>query len=296
MAASLFSNPGNGNPLFTSNSELAQSGPSLLRQRKTMLFLLTALVVCLVSVGSLGSSRAQQQDTLLQQIKKNGSIRICQAPYPPYNVKNPQTGDWEGLNVDLVKEIATVLSVKIENIDSSFSALIPSLLTHKCDLSAAATYVTPARAEQVLFTTSYASDTKVAFVPIDSSFKTYADIDKSNVTIVTRSGTAEETFARHFFKQAKIKPTTSDATQAHLLDVAAGRSDAAFAGRSGGLLFLKQNPNMKLRVIEDKELDPSRFALMLPAGEYQLQQYLNISLQALRDSGKLDEITSRWLQ
>ena len=296
MAASLFSNPGNGNPLFTSNSELAQSDPGLLRQRKAMRFLLKALVVCLVSAGSLASSRAEQQDTLLQQIKKNGSIRICQAPYPPYNVKNPQTGDWEGLNVDLVKEIATVLSVKIENIDSSFSTLIPSLLTHKCDLSAAATYVTPARAEQVLFTTSYASDTKVAFVPIDSSFKTYADIDKSNVTIVTRSGTAEETFARHFFKQAKIKPTTSDATQAHLLDVAAGRSDAAFAGRSGGLLFLKQNPNIKLRVVEDKELDPSRFALMLPAGEYQLQQYLNISLQALRDSGKLDEITSRWLR
>jgi ABC-type amino acid transport substrate-binding protein len=295
MAASLFSNPGNRNLVFTSSYELARSDPALLRQRKTMRFLLTALVACLVSLGVSGSSRAEQ-DTLLQQIKKNGLIRICQAPYPPYNVKNPQTGDWEGLNVDLVKEIAAVLSVKIENIDSSFSTLIPSLLTRKCDLSAAATYVTPARAEQVLFTTSYASDTKVAFVPIDSSLKSYGDIDKPNITIVTRSGTAEETFARQFFKQAKIKPTTSDATQAHLLDVAAGRSDAAFAGRSGGLLFLKQNPNIKLRVIEDKELDPSRFALMLPAGEYQLQQYLNISLQALRDSGKLDEITSRWLQ
>jgi ABC-type amino acid transport substrate-binding protein len=295
MADSLFSNPGNRNLLFTSNSELAQSDPGLLRQRKIMRFLLTALAVGLVSAGSSGSSRAEQ-DTLLQQIKKNGSIRICQAPYPPYNVKNPQTGDWEGLNVDLVKEIAAVLAVKIENIDSSFSTLIPSLLTRKCDISAAATYVTPARAEQVLFTTSYASDTKVAFVPMDSSFKSYNDIDKPNITVVTRSGTAEESFARQFFKQAKIKPTTSDATQAHLLDVAAGRSDAAFAGRSGGLLFLKQNPNIKLRVIEDKELDPSRFALMLPAGEYQLQQYLNISLQALRDSGKLDEITSRWLQ
>jgi ABC-type amino acid transport substrate-binding protein len=261
-----------------------------------MRVLLVVLVACLISAWSSGSSRAQQQDTLLQQIKKNGLIRICQAAYPPYNVKNPQSGDWEGLNVDLVKEIAAFLSVKIENVDSSFSTLIPSLLTRKCDLSAAATYITPARAEQVLFTTSYASDTKVAFVPVDSPFKTYADLDKSSVTIVTRSGTAEETFARHFFKQAKIKPTTSDATQAHLLDVAAGRSDAAFAGRSGGLLFLKQNTNMKLRVIEDKELDPSRFALMLPAGEYQLQQYLNISIQALKDSGKLDEITSHWLQ
>jgi len=300
MAALLFSNPGNGNPLFTYNAELAQFDPSLLRQsllrqRKAMRFLLTALLACLVLVGSLGSSQAQQQDTLLQQIKKNGVIRVCQASYPPYNVKNPQTGDWEGLDVDIVKEIAAVLSVKIENIDSSFSTLIPSLLTRKCDISAAATYITPARAEQVLFTTPFASDTKVAFVAVDSAFKTYADLDKPNVTIVSRSGTAEETFARHFFKQAKIKVVTSDANQPHLLDVAAGRSDAGFAGRTGGLIFLKQNPNIKLRLIEDKELDSSRFALMLPAGEYQLQQYLNVSLQTLKDSGKLEELTSHWL-
>ena len=255
----------------------------------------TAFIACSVLIVSLGSSKAEQQDQLLQQIKKNGVMRVCQAPYPAYNVKNPQSGEWEGLNVDIVKEIAAFLSVKIENVDSSFSTLVPSLLTHKCDISAAATYVTPARAEQVLFSTPYASDSKVAFVPINSPIKTYVDLDKPNITIVTRSGTAEEAFAKRFFKQAKIKLVTSDATQAHLLDVAAGRSDAAFAGRTGGVVFLKQNPNIKLRMIDDKQLDPSRFALMIPAGEYQLQQYLDISLQSLRDSGKLEEITNHWL-
>lgn len=255
----------------------------------------TAFLACSVLIASFGPGKADQQDALLQQIKKNGVIRVCQAAYPPYNVKNPQSGDWEGLNVDIVKQIAAFLSVKIENVDSSFATLIPSLLTKKCDVSAAATYVTPARAEQVLFSTPYASDTKVAFVPINSPVHTYAELDQPNITIVTRSGTAEEAFAKRFFKQAKIKLTTSDATQAHLLDVAAGRSDAAFAGRTGGIMFLKQNPNIKLRLIEDKQLDPSRFALMIPAGEYQLQQYLNVSLAALKDSGKLDELINHWL-
>src|SRR5690606_36215166 len=151
-------------------------------------------------------SQAQERDTLLQRIKQSGVIHVCQAPYPPYNLKNPKTGEWEGLNVDLVKEIASFLKVKIEDVDSSFSTLIPSLTTQKCDISAAATYVTPARAEQVLFTTSYASDTKTAFVPVDSPVQTYADLDKPNITIATRSGTAEEAFARHFFPQATIKP------------------------------------------------------------------------------------------
>lgn len=257
--------------------------------------LVTALVACSVLILSLGQGKAEQQDILLQQIKKNGVIRVCQAAYPPYNIKNPQSGEWEGLNVDIVKQIAAFLSVKIENVDSSFATLIPSLLTRKCDISAAATYVTPARAEQVLFSTSYASDTKVAFVPVSSPIQTYAELDQPNITIVTRSGTAEETFAKRFFKKANIKLTTSDATQAHLLDVAAGRSDAAFAGRTGGIMFLKQNPNIKLRLIDDKQLDPSRFALMLPPGEYQMQQYLNVSLATLKDSGKLEELTIQWL-
>jgi ABC-type amino acid transport substrate-binding protein len=256
----------------------------------------TAFAACSILIASIGSGRADQPDTLLQQIKKNGVMRVCQAAYPPYNVKNPQSGEWEGLNVDLVKEIAAFLSVKIEDVDTAFPALSPSLQTTKCDISAAATYVTPARAEQVLFTTSYASETKVAFVPVDSPLKTYADLDKPNITIATRSGTAEETFAKRFFKQAKMKLTTSDATQPHLLDVAAGRSDAALAGRTGSLIFLRQNPNLKLRMIDDKQLDPSRFALMIPAGEYQFQQYLNVSLQSLKDSGKLDEIIGRWLE
>jgi polar amino acid transport system substrate-binding protein len=254
----------------------------------------SAVAAGVMLIASFGPGHADQ-DTLLQQIKKNGVIRVCQAAYPPYNVKNPQTGEWEGLNVDLVNAIATFLSVKIENVDTSFPALIPSLQTHKCDISAAATYVTPARAEQVLFTTSYASETKVSFVPVDSPIHTYEELDRPNVTIATRAGTAEETFAKRFFKQAQIKVTTSDATQAHLLDVAAGRSDAALAGRTGSLIFLKQNPNLKLRLIEDKQLDPSRFALMLPPGEYHLQLYVNVCLQALTDSGKLQEITGRWL-
>jgi len=53
----------------------------------------SALVAGAMLIASFGPGHADQ-DTLLQQIKKNGVIRVCQAAYPPYNVKNPQTGEW----------------------------------------------------------------------------------------------------------------------------------------------------------------------------------------------------------
>jgi ABC-type amino acid transport substrate-binding protein len=234
-------------------------------------------------------------DDLLQKIKQRGTLLVCEAPYPPYNVKNPKTNQWEGVNVDLVNEMAKGLGVKVEHVDNSFATLIPSLSTGKCDISAAATYVTPGRAEQVLFTNSYSADTKTAFVPKDSPAHTYADLDKPGIVITSRSGTAEATFAQHFFKHATVKLTTSDATQAHLLEVAAKRADAAFAGYGGGIIFIQQNPNLNLRPLGDKQLDPSPFAFMLPLGEYHFQQYLDIAFDAMQRSGKVKDITDHYL-
>jgi ABC-type amino acid transport substrate-binding protein len=249
----------------------------------------------IVATFTAAAAASAEPDSLLQQIKDRGSIIICEAAYPPYNVKNPKTDEWEGLDIDIEGELAKALGVTVKRVDTSFSALVPSVNTHKCDLSTAATYITPGRAEQVLFTRQYAAETKTIFVPLSSTAKTYADIDKEGITIVTRAGTAEETYAKGFFKHATVKLLTSDATQPHLLEVAAGRADAAFAGYVGSLIFMKQNANLKLRPIGDKLLDPTPFAFMLPRGEYHFQHYMDIFFNDLERSGKLKQITDKWI-
>ena len=147
----------------------------------------------------------------------------------------------------------------------------------------------------MLFTRSFAAETKTIFVPESATAKSYAEIDKDGVTIAVRAGTAEETYAKRFFKHATVKTLTSDATQPHLLEVAAGRADAAFAGNIGSRIFIKQNANLKLRPLGDALLDPTPFAFMLPLGEYHLQQYMNAFLDDLERTGKLKELREKWL-
>lgn len=236
-----------------------------------------------------------QKDNLLTQIQQRGALRVCEAAYPPYNVKNPKSGEWEGMDVDIAKKMAEALRVKLVNVDSTFATLIPSLNTGKCDLSVAATYITPARAEQILYSTTFSADTKSIFVPQSSTAKSYDDIDKSGVVIASRAGTSELRFAQQFFKHATVKPITSSATESHLLAVAAGRADAAFAGTVGGLIFLKKNPNIKLRVLGAKPLNSTPFAFMLPTGEYHFQQYVDVFLNNLKREGTLQKIRQKWL-
>lgn len=252
-------------------------------------------MVALAVLLGVTAPRVFAKDNLISQIKERGALRVCEAAYPPYNVKNPKTGQWQGMDVDIARELAKALGVKLKHVDSTFATLIPSLNTGKCDLSVAATYVTPSRAEQVLYTTTFSADSKTIFVPQSSKAKTYADVDKPGVVIASRSGTSELAYAERFFKHATIKPITSSATEAHLLAVAAGRADAAFAGTVGGLMFLKENPNLKLRVLGAKPLDPTPFAFMLPTGEYHFQQYVDIFLSYIKRKGTLQEIRDKWL-
>jgi ABC-type amino acid transport substrate-binding protein len=243
----------------------------------------------------MAQSAGAASGDLLQKIRDQGALRVCDAAYPPYNVKNPITNEWEGLDVDIAVELAKALKVKLVHVDTSFATLVSNLTSDRCDMSIAATYIPPARAEQAAFTRTYAEETKTAFVPQSSKATTYADIDVPTSTIAVRAGTAEETYAKNFFKKAKIKTLTSDATQPNFLDVAAGRSDAVFAGYVGGLLFLKQNPNLKLRPLGDKLLDPSPFAFMLPLGQPSLQKFLNDEITELERTGKLEAIRSKWI-
>src|SRR4029453_14118515 len=117
----------------------------------------SAMLVAFVAGCSMvisASSVAAQQDNLLQKVKDKGTLRVCSAPYNPWNFKNPTKNEWEGIVPDIVKEIGEALKVKIEWVDATWATIIPSLQSDKCDLAGAALWTAPQRAEAISFTRS----------------------------------------------------------------------------------------------------------------------------------------------
>src|SRR5436190_18849219 len=105
----------------------------------------TAVAASLV-IGSAATAAAQSGgDNLLKTIKDRGVMRVCNVEYAPWNVKNPGTNEWEGINVDLLVLVAGMLKVKLEHVDATWATVIPSMLTQKCDFSGAGLYISPAR-------------------------------------------------------------------------------------------------------------------------------------------------------
>jgi ABC-type amino acid transport substrate-binding protein len=257
--------------------------------------LMAGALSALVALGTAPAARAAD-DNLLKTIKDRGVMRACSVDYTPWNIKNPATNQWEGINVDLVNLIAGMLKVKPEHVDATWATVVPSILTGKCDVAAAGLFITPARAELVTFTRPFANDGISLFVASNSPAKTVEDHDKPGKTIVARSGGFEETVAKRLFKQATVKPLTADQAGIILFEIASGRADAGAGGYFGNLAFLKANPNVRAKVLSDDLLSKTSIAYAVPPHEYFFRDWLNAVFLELEENGKLKEVLAKWIK
>jgi len=130
--------------------------------------------------------------SLLSQIQSRGSIIIgTSSDWPPFEIYNTTTFQYEGFDIDLCELIAAEIGVTIEWSDMSFAALIDSCLAGSIDMIAAAMFATPARAQQLAFSMGYIR-TNMVMVVLENSTITVNDYnDLLGLDVDVLSGTAE---------------------------------------------------------------------------------------------------------
>lgn len=257
---------------------------------------ITSKLIGALAIAALCSALpSQAADDMFAKVKAKGVLSACISNYFPYAVKNPATNQWEGLDVDIGTEIAKLMNVKLEIVDAPWPVLLQSITSGKCDISLAPTFILPARAEQVLFTDPFSYDSSAVFVAGDSPINTLAELDQPGNTIAFTVGTAEDRWSRDTFKKATLKAILSDTPNAALLEVAARRVTGVVTTRAGNVAFLKANPQLSYKLITKEPILPTPFAFMVPKGEYHFQQYINVALGRLKQSGVLPDLTNKWL-
>ncbi len=66
---------------------------------------------------------AQQTQSRLYDVTKSKKLRVCQFPlYYSISFRNPKSGEIEGIDADLAKELAKELDAKLEIVESSNAA------------------------------------------------------------------------------------------------------------------------------------------------------------------------------
>lgn len=110
--------------------------------------------------GTTASGACADADTsagdLLATICDEGVIRVSTDPaYPPQSSLNPETGEYEGFDIDVATAIAAGLGVEIEWETPSWTAITAGNWNGRWDMSVGSMTVTEERAEVLDFSPAY---------------------------------------------------------------------------------------------------------------------------------------------
>lgn len=183
-----------------------------------------------------------QADNTLDRIRANKVLRIAVLPGElPYFNKDLAAGTWSGFSIEMANDLAKLLDVKLEYVESTYGNSILDLQANKIDLGFALN-PTPQRALVVDFTNLVFPHPFGAMLKKGLEAKTWADINKPEVKIAVDVGSANEAVARRFAPNAAIKSLKS--RDEVMLELSSGRVDCVVNALVLGLTAIAKNPNL----------------------------------------------------
>ncbi|ACO45630.1 ABC transporter substrate-binding protein [Deinococcus deserti] len=242
---------------------------------KKTLLTLTALALL------TGSAEARTWE----EIKRSGTIKIAtEGAFPPFNmIKGKQL---TGFEVDLAKELATQLGLKVQWVTQPFDNLLIGLNQDRYDFVIASHGITPERAKAVNFANPHYC-TGGAIVTRPGGPMTAAALKGKKVAVQVGTTYLENVRKVPGVGDVKTFPKDTDA-QAALM---AGRVDAWVGDKFTGIDLVKAQ---KGKVIQGDMLFKESIAMAVKKGNSGLLKELNAALAKALTNGSYAKISSQY--
>ncbi len=237
----------------------------------------------------------------LPEIIASGIIRVAmlKTDEKPF-FYHDKTGDFTGLDVELLAMIAEELGVKAVLLRdaATFDGVIEMVASGRADLGMSYLSITSARAQKVFYTNPYALNHFAVVVNrvTEAQSRTRGDLgallNHPRARIGVQKGSSYEQFARRIFPRASL--VFIDDAAANITAVSVGEIDAAISARLSLLPILRDNPGFNYRLrAEIYHQEPDLMSPVVNPQSPHLLNWLNTFLQLLELQGTLDTIKAR---
>lgn len=232
----------------------------------------------------------------VQAIIDRGVLRVgVKQDVPNFGFKNPDTGEFEGMEIDIARKIAQELGVDIEFTPVTAQTRGPLLDNEQVDMVIATFTITEERKLLYNFTSPYYTDAVGFLVNKDSGIKTFKDLDGKNIGVaqgsITRkliSDLADKHGISVTFAELGSYPELSVSLRAH-------RTDAFSVDQSILSGYIGSQSELM-----DFSFSASDYGIVTKLSNKDLNDYLNGlietwtadgSLQAIYDANGLKPVT-----
>jgi polar amino acid transport system substrate-binding protein len=247
--------------------------------------LLTALAIIFMLPGAFATART------LDEVLKDGTIRVGVNPNFPPMSSFGMTNQLEGFDVDVASRIAESLGVKLELVTTEAAQRVPFLLSNRIDIALGALTRTPERAKLISFTVPLHTESMGVITTDKISAKSWQDLNDPDITLVNMRGNLSVAILKE--KLPKAKTLLVDGNADTIRAIAQGRADALVENVDFFLSFTKNYKNINWRVL-DQPIFIAYCSIGVSKGNESLREYLNVLLYDLHTSGDINSLWTKW--
>jgi len=164
------------------------------------LFLL--IITFIFSQGLYADSSSQD---IFYAIQKKGEIEVGVSILPPWVMKNKK-GELIGFEIDVAKQLASDMGVKVKFKEYQWSKMIPALKKGEIDIIASGLSITPKRALEINFSTPYSSSgySLVTNLGLTKDITSIEHLNNEKIYITAVKGSVSADLAKRVFPNAII--------------------------------------------------------------------------------------------
>ncbi len=179
----------------------------------------------------------------IDQIRERGVLRVPGiVNEDPYFNKDPRTGEWRGFAIDMARDVADTLGVKLEVEESSWANSILDVQSGKADIAFALTAL-PKRALSIYFSSpTYYNSFVIVSPDADLAGKSWGALNDPKYTFAVDLGSSQDIITQQYLPKANVlRFKTRDEA---IVAVSTGKAQALVSTVLNGMVIAKKTTAM----------------------------------------------------
>ncbi|MEH6436575.1 transporter substrate-binding domain-containing protein [Massilia sp. DD77] len=243
-----------------------------------------------LATGMLLALPQVQAADLLADTKARGTLRIAmEGTYPPFNFKDPRTGQLAGYDVDVARLVAGKLGLRPEFVSTEWAAILAGLAAGKYDVIVSQVGITEKRRQAFDFSVPYTYSSPQLIVRKNerASYASLNDLKGRKVGVGQGS-----VFEQQVKAVPGIEVKSYPAAPENLQDLAFGRIDAAL---NDSLMVAYLLKNSRLPIKAGPRLGAvERMGVAMRKGNPQFKAAVDKIIEDARKDGTLKQLSLKW--
>ena len=260
---------------------------------KIFVHVLVIVIMLLLLVFPATGGELQQKlvkESTIDQITRRGTIRVGMDVFVPWAMKDKK-GELIGFEIDVAKQLAEDMGVKVEFVPTKWSGIIPALLAGKFDVIIGGMGVTPQRNMKINFTNPYYYSNQGILANLEKSKGfVLADFNSPDVNLAARLGSNAALAAKKNFPKAKLR--LFDDEPAAVQEVRNGRVHAMVASQPLPAHMAADTPDLLVSYNEQLMKEPIAFGVR--KGDFDTVNFFNNWIEMVKSRGWIEERYAYW--